>query len=492
MRVTVDLSHRSAIEALESRTLLSGMNFYVSVQGSDAAAGTLAQPFKTIQHALDVASEPGDSIFVGGGTYHERLTFPSSGSAAGGIISLENVPGQHVLLSGRGANDDDIGFGENMIQIIDQSYITVSGFEIAYNNGFAAQDDAYGIRVQGSGTNIQILNNTVHNITGKVLNYSHGLNTGYAGAGIHVYGSSLTAPYSNVTISGNTIYNCQPGDDSTETLTVDGNVTGFSIDHNIIHNDNNIGIAMIGGEGDVFNLPDGTLNLPVARGGVCADNTVYNIHANYGGGYAAAIYVDGGQNILVQGNHAYQSNLGIEVGCENAGYVASGITVIDNLIDLNTQAGLAFGGYDSSVGRVDDCTFTYNTLYHNDTTSQGNGEVWIQYADGNTVENNIIFSTSQDLLIDSVYDTDNISNDNLLFCSKGAGSANFAWGGTDYSDFTDYQTGSGQDQQSLFANPWFANPAKGDFALTAKSPATDAGDPLLATENVGAAIQGRS
>jgi hypothetical protein len=208
-----------------------------------------------------------------------------------------------------------------MIQIVDKSYLKVSGFEIAYNSGKSVKDDAFGIRVQGSGSHIQILNNTVHDMTGKVTSRSGDLNNGYAGAGIHVYGSSTNTPYSDVTISGNTIYNCDPGDDSTETLTLNGNVTEFSIDHNTVHDDNNIGIDMIGGEADVFNKPEGTANLPVARNGVCEDNTVYNIHANYGDGYAGAIYVDGGKDIVVQRNKVSTSDLGIEIGSENHGYI---------------------------------------------------------------------------------------------------------------------------------------------------------------------------
>ena len=467
------------LERLESRRLLSGTIFYVAPTGSDTAAGTLSSPFKTIQHALNVASQPGDTVLVRAGTYNERLTLPDSGSAAGGYITLENYPNEHVILSGQTAANNDVGFGQNMIQIINQSYIKVEGFEIDDNSGVSVKDDAYGIRVQGSGTNIQILNNSIHDITGKVLKTSGGLNHGYAGAGIQVYGSSLTTPYSNVTISGNTIYNCQPGDDSTETLTLNGNITGFSVDHNIIHDDNNIGIDLIGGEADAFGKPSGTQNLPVIRNGVCSDNTVYNIHANYGGGYAGAIYVDGGSAITVERNHVYASDLGIEIGCENKGYIATGVIVRDNIIDNNTQAGLVFGGYSKKVGKVENCTFTNNTLYHNDTTSQGNGEIWIQYADKNTIENNIIYSTTQDLLIDAQYTTDNTSNYNLFYCTDGPASATNVWGGKHYANFAAYQKGSAQDFNSVFADPKLANAANEDFHLTIGSPAINTGDPAF-------------
>jgi hypothetical protein len=230
----------------------------------------------------------------------------------------------------------------------------------------------------------------------------------------------------------------------------------------------------------VFNKPEGTTNLPVARNGVCEDNTVYNIHANYGDGYAGAIYVDGGKDIVVQRNSVSSSDMGIEIGSENHGYISSGVAVRDNLIAQNTQAGLAFGGYDKSVGRVQNCTFTNNTLYHNDTTNQGNGEVWIQYATGNTVEDNVVVSTSQDLLIDSLYSTDNVSKYNLFYCTDGVSKAQFVWGGKTYSGLATYQKQSGQDQASLFGDPKFVNAVKLDIHLESASPAIDAGDPAFA------------
>jgi hypothetical protein len=214
------------LESLGRRRLFS--TYFVATNGSNSNLGTIEKPFLTIEHALDVGSNPGE----------------------------------HVQLSGAGAASDDVGFGNVMVQIINQSYVKVSGFEIADASGVAVGDDAFGVRVQGSGSNVVISQNVIHGITGEVLSDSGGDVTGYAGAGIQVYGSSLTTPYSDVIIDDNSIYGCEPGDDETETVTMNGNVTGFQITHNLVHDDNNIGIDMIGGEADVFGEPDGTQNLP--------------------------------------------------------------------------------------------------------------------------------------------------------------------------------------------------------------------------------------
>ncbi|HET6250827.1 MAG TPA: right-handed parallel beta-helix repeat-containing protein [Tepidisphaeraceae bacterium] len=71
------------LEVLESRLLLSH-TWFVSTTGLDNNPGTLAQPFKTIQHVAGLA-EPGDTVFIRGGTYRETVTPAHSGTAAAPI-----------------------------------------------------------------------------------------------------------------------------------------------------------------------------------------------------------------------------------------------------------------------------------------------------------------------------------------------------------------------------------------------------------------------
>jgi hypothetical protein len=454
-------SFRPRLEGLEDRRLLS--TYFVATNGSDRNPGTQAQPFGTIQHALNVASQPGDTIDVRGGTYHEKITFPHSGSAAGGYITLQAYPGEHPVLNGTGVPSSDVGYGNDMVQMINVSYVKLNGFEIAYDKG-TSNVDASAVHIEGAGSNIQILNNNIHDMSGV-----HGM-------GISVYGSSLTTPIANVTIDGNTLTKCQPAD--SETLTLNGNVTNFQVTHNLVHDCNNIGIDMIGGEASIFGLPGPRPGLPVARNGLCAYNTVYNIHANYGGGYAGGIYVDGGQNITVMDNVSYKNDLGVEVGAENAGYVASGVVVENNLIYLNTQGGLVFGGYDQSVGRVQKCSFLNNTLYKNDTLNTGDGQLWIQWASNNIVSDNIFYAGPNQVLIGSFDPGSNVGNlldHNLYFASSGAGNAVFNWNGNTYTGFTAYRQATGEDGHSLFADPQFVNAAGADFHLKSTSPALDAG-----------------
>ena len=73
---------REWAESLEGRQYLT--TWYVSTTGSSTAAGTLADPFQTIQAAANVAL-PGDIVSIHAGTYRETVTPAHSGTAAAPI-----------------------------------------------------------------------------------------------------------------------------------------------------------------------------------------------------------------------------------------------------------------------------------------------------------------------------------------------------------------------------------------------------------------------
>ena len=95
------------------------------------------------------------------------------------------------------------------------------------------------------------------------------------------------------------------------------------------------------------------------------------------------------ENIIIENNIVTGSDLGIEVGAENRGVVASGIIVRNNVVYKNEKSCLVFGGFDASAGRVRNSQFLHNTCYGNDTLATAFGELWIQYAEDNAVRGNI-------------------------------------------------------------------------------------------------------
>jgi hypothetical protein len=123
-----------AVQALEPRSLLS--TYYVSTVGSNANPGTLAQPFKSIQHAAALA-QPGDTVLVRGGVYRETVKPARSGTAAA-PITFKPYNGEAVTVSGanpvatwssygksvyKARQSWDLGFGNNQVFVDGQMMI---------------------------------------------------------------------------------------------------------------------------------------------------------------------------------------------------------------------------------------------------------------------------------------------------------------------------------------------------------------------------------
>jgi hypothetical protein len=117
---------------------------YVVDQAAPGAADTNSgledKPFKTVQHAADVA-KPGDIIHVMAGKYDERIKVKASG-AEGQPITLQAMPRRSAIVS---------GFE------LQGSHIRVVGFEITA--------DKPAIAVQLDASYCQVLDNYIHDMT---------------------------------------------------------------------------------------------------------------------------------------------------------------------------------------------------------------------------------------------------------------------------------------------------------------------------------------
>lgn len=446
----------------------------VVVIASTAGAAVLEVPsatYPTIQSALDVA-QAGDTVQVAAGTYPEALVFPRDG-APGLPITLTGAPGDEVT-PGDVPRIDASGLSEdNVISLVNRSHIRIVRFEI---RNHSVVDDGSAVRIEGFGTDLELRGLLIRNVTGT------------SAMAITVYGTNLTA-ISDLVIADCVIRDIEAA--PSEAVTLNGNVRDFLIENNIVRDVNNIAIDMIGGETDI--QPDTNL---VARQGIVRGNTVVSANSNYEGGYAAGIYVDGGRNIVIEANQVDLCDLGIEIGAENAGLVTSGITVRNNQISGSERAGLVFGGFDQSAGRVEDSVFRGNTLVGNNTvgengqgvyfTGGGIGEIWVQWGSGNLVEHNLVlaappevepFDINYVVNFDSGSATTTTIDGNLYWSTDpttpGAGA--FAWSGVDYGDVATWQAGTPFDAASLHTDPLITLDLTTDrYQLDAASPARNA------------------
>ena len=256
---------------------------------------------------------------------------------------------------------------------------------------------------------------------------------------------------------------------------------------NLIHDNDNIGVNI---EGFFQTAPDPQFDQ--ARRGLVAGNTVYNITSRHNPAYhdtlgADGLYVDGGTLVTLQDNLVHEADYGIELASENKGRATTFVWAHDNIIHHSQLSGVSLGGARPLAnGGTTDCFVANNTLYENDTTRSGSGELQIQFnASNNTIENNIFSANGQGLLINAFAKSPNPAslNNNLYFSPDGATGSQWIWIGRSHETFAKFQSATGEDARSKFADPQFVDAASGNFAISPNSPAVALGAIVSLTVN---------
>lgn len=452
-----------------SATYCFGASYYVATNGNDANSGTGTNaPWRTVQKAAN-ALTPGDTVLVRGGVYNERVTVNVSGSATGGRVVFQNFPGELPIIDGTGIAVPSADNG--LFLLTDRSHVTIQGFELRNYTVNSSSKVPAGIFINGASHDLSILTNHIHHIA----------NTNKNGAfGLAVYGTSATQAVTNLLIRGNELDHLQTG--WSESLVLNGNVSDFEVSANRVHDNNNIGIDFIGYEGT---CPDAGLDR--ARHGACRDNRVWNItsfgNPAYGSDYSAdGIYCDGSTDIVIERNQVWAVDIGVELASEHAGRTTSDIFVRDNVILSNRTGGIFIGGYDTQRGRTENCRITHNTLYRNDTRSNGNGEFYLQFdTRSNLFTHNLLVANSQNLLVGNPFtqNSNNIVNWNLYFAPGGPTGSEWQWKKVSYTGISAYRSATGNDSNSIFADPRLLDAAGMNFHLATNSPAINSGDPVF-------------
>jgi len=451
----------------------SNSSRYVATTGDDSNPGTQTAPWRTVQHAAD-SVHAGSTVNVRGGVYEELINISGSGNATDGYITFRSYPGEtavldaeHLTPSGR----------SGVVTIQNKSYVRIEGFEIRNFHTAEHRLTPLGISVIGSGSHIELLKNNVHHIE-QTFDGRDAPGRGGNGFGIAVYGTDAKTPIRELVIDGNEVHHLKTG--SSESLVVNGNVTNFRITHNIVHDNNNIGIDVIGFE---RTAPDPAIDQ--ARDGVVSGNLVYNITSRgnpaYGNDESSdGIYVDGGTRVVIEQNVIHDVDFGIELASEHKDRATSYITARNNLIYHCHTAGVSIGGYAPERGHTEHCIVANNTLYENDTSGTGSGEFQMQWNMGDNIfANNIVYAGPRCLIslnrsqVDKKQPPASIDH-NLYYCASGSNTSTWIGSPETVTGFDKYVASTGNDQHSRFLDPHFVDATK-DFHLRSDSAAIAAG-----------------
>ncbi len=304
------------------------------------------------------------TVYFEAGTHMLQNAIYMEGITSGSSLTLKPAPGAEgqVILDGSGI----AGQWESIIACNNCNNVTIQGLKL--KNLTCDQsydmDTRFGIIFNGSGNNINILDNEVsdmhwsNNATDK-LNPKPTNNLG----AIQVIGTQST-PITNVLINGNNVHDITPG--WTEAITVNGNVDGFTISNNTVTNIANIGIVAAGNYAWVPEQAGATVtaaNNYSKNGTISGNSATYCISPI---AISAGIYVDGAQNITVTNNTSSFNGTGVSIGHEQHDGTSGGHTVSGNTFISNIDAGMYIGSTNttSMVENVEIsgniCTNNYN------------------------------------------------------------------------------------------------------------------------------------
>jgi len=296
--------------------------FYVAKNGDDGNPGTEAQPFLSIQKAVN-AVEAGDVVFIKDGIYKQSVDIKNKNGEPENYIIIQAYPGHKPILDGEGLVSNK---GESSVICVKFSkYIVILGLTAENGNG-------YGIGVFDS--------------EHIILKGNRTYNSGHSG--IRCWRAK------NVILDNNDVekavqYQYQ------ECITL-SNVDSFVVKNNYIHDRPRP--APPGGE--AIDMKEGS------RNGKVFNNRIYNIEGKMG------IYVDAwnghSYNIDIYNNCISYAGCGIAIATENGNEtsgLAQNIRIFNNLVN-NNNAGLYFGRHGvGSHHRVDSVYVYNNVFYHN-------------------------------------------------------------------------------------------------------------------------------
>lgn len=460
------------------------MKYYVAENGDDAAPGSIEQPFRTIGAALQRVN-PGDTVLLRGGTYHE-FVLPTRSGEKDKVITLMSYPGEEAKIDG--STLEITGWFKPLVRVDGVDYMTFENLHICHATNAAANTDPEGILIMGSPRGITVKGCKIYEIKSTVPQNNGSVDWRSAHA-ILVIGTDNNRPIRDLTIEHCEIFEIHTG--TSETMTIAGNVDGFTVRNNHVHDVENIGIIIAGGDG--LN-PGGDISVNYARNGVVQDNRVEQCSHTKSPAYwgptaygAIGIYICGGANTTVERNIVTGCDRGIGLVSESDILATKDCIVRNNFVYNCYRTGIYMGDYLNFHGAgTSGCYVVNNTLYNNNSVKgaldeiDGEGEIRLtEDCTNNVIKNNVIYARPEhDIFVRKYTQTgsNNVVDYNHYYTT---GSPKWMWDDVLYTDFEAWKAACKGDEHSVYGvDPMLVstNEEAPDLHLQADSPARNTGE----------------
>jgi len=312
---------------------LSAKEYFVSLNGFDSNAGSIADPFLTIVKASDVAGE-GDTITLRGGNYELDQPFrPPYGGSSGKWIVYRSMPGEKAFLDGKKILTSNEGNKEILFSKVTQGIVQIEKVSwVKFENIGVLNSRAAGFIVRGPSKQI-ILDGCTADRT-----YNSGIGIWYADS-VKVLRCEITrandSDYRNIELP-------KPGEAPHEAISICG-ARFFEVAYNQVHHCYKEGIDC----------------KEVSCHGIIHDNTVHDIPRQ-------AYYVDAWFGLLedveLYNNKAYSCAWGFAISAEGKDSEVRNIRFHHNVICNMSAAGVLFGVWGGNNQRSDIHIYN-NTIY---------------------------------------------------------------------------------------------------------------------------------
>lgn len=469
--------------------------YYVNCStGSDSNSGTSSSsPWGTLHKVNSTVFQPGDSILFADGVTCNGTFAPQGQGTSSAPITVSSYGTGSLPVINAGSNSA-------AVELSDQSFWQIDN--ISTTGG-----DPYGIYVTGNNAyavveGIQLHNVTVTNVTGTPTTKASGLiifdlkgrgetfsnilvdgATAYntpQWAGIYIVGATwggASGPKGyNITVQNSTVHDV--GGDGI----VIHNTTNALIQNSVVYNTGQTTVTSVGTPSGIWNYMCTSCTVqsnesynnhspdPPHDGGDY-DSDAYNtnniIQYNYGhdaDGYCVAVFSDVAPDTNV--NTVIRYNI-----CSNDGRNSSG----------SDQGEIFYSTWDN--GEIKNSSVYNNTIYRNPADPNAPAILIKGNFDSsapNYLANNIVYAVAP--FMDNAQFSGPLTLENNLYWFTGTGNPEWIFGNNAYTSLSAWQVATGQDVNSLYADPLLSSPtyhgAGGpttQFTLQTGSPAVNAG-----------------